>query len=84
MKRITIVAALPALAAFAALAVISTTSKHTVPTVYASPASPGCSAATLNGNYAVIQPAAFYAPLVRTLAASIRRELEFRWVEEGL
>lgn len=59
MKRITIRIVLAALAVLVALALVTTTSKHTVPAVYASPTSPGCSAATLNGNYAGIQPAGF-------------------------
>ena len=54
MKRITILSALLALVVLAALAIVTTTSKHIVPAVYAST---GCSDATLNGNYAVIQPA---------------------------
>jgi hypothetical protein len=56
VKRITIAKVLAVCAVLAALAVVTTTSKHTVPAVYAST---GCSAATLNGNYAVIQPAGF-------------------------
>lgn len=56
MKRITVVRALAAaLAVVVALATVTTTSKHAV-RVYAAP---GCSNATLNGNYAVIQPAGF-------------------------
>jgi hypothetical protein len=50
MKRI--VSALLALAVLAALAIIAATSKHSVRAVYAQS---GCSAATLNGNYAIYQ-----------------------------
>lgn len=59
MKRIRTVSALAALAVVVALAIVSTRSKHTVPTVYAAS---GCSNATLNGNYALMQPAGFIAP----------------------
>ena len=59
MKRITVRRALAALVVLAALAVVTTTSKKTVPAAYAST---GCSDATLNGKYAVIQPAGFTAP----------------------
>ncbi len=58
MQRITVVRALAGLAVVVALAMVAITSKHTVPPVYAGS---GCSAATLNGNYAVMQPAGFTA-----------------------
>jgi hypothetical protein len=56
MKRITIIRALAALAVVIALAAVGTISKHAVPAVYAAS---GCSNATLNGNYSIIQPAGF-------------------------
>ena len=59
MKRITIVGALAAFVILAALAVATKTSERTVPTVYASQTVPGCTVATLNGNYAVMQPGGF-------------------------
>lgn len=53
MKRI-IVKALAGFAVVAAVMIATTTSKHIVPAIFASS---GCSLSTLNGHYAVIQPA---------------------------